>query len=149
MAIRWRSMSLSCLNPGLPKPRPYPRPRQQTGGRLQGEERGRPPDYWPHQPRLPAQISWFPGRSDACTLNLCSFKSLFPYLVWSIFLVSLRRLFGTLPDLVALVEPLLVVHRVLHEQIKPRCTGACWLPCVTMRCLGAWRGSAPVEEANS
>jgi formylglycine-generating enzyme required for sulfatase activity len=25
--------------------------------------------------RLPAQLPWFPGRSDACTLNLCSFAS--------------------------------------------------------------------------
>ena len=52
------------------------------------------------------------------------------------FEARIKELVENFPDLVALVEPLLVVRRVLRQR-SPSCTAACWPPCETMRCVGA------------
>jgi transposase len=52
------------------------------------------------------------------------------------FETRIKELVGNSPGLAALVEPLLVVRRVLREH-SSSCIVACWLSCVTMRCASA------------
>jgi transposase len=49
--------------------------------------------------------------------------------------VRIKELVENLPDLAALVEPLLVVRWVLREQMSS-CIAACWPSSGRMRCAG-------------
>ena len=51
------------------------------------------------------------------------------------FEARIKELVENLPDLAVLVEPLLIVRRVLREQ-SASCTAACWPSSGTMRCAG-------------
>ena len=51
------------------------------------------------------------------------------------FEARIKELVENHPDLAVLVEPLLMVRRVLREQIES-CTAVCWRSCGTMMCAG-------------
>jgi hypothetical protein len=51
------------------------------------------------------------------------------------FEARIKELVENLPDVAVLIEPLLIVRRVLRERVLP-CITACWLSSRTMTCAG-------------
>ena len=49
------------------------------------------------------------------------------------FEVRIQELVENIPDMAALVEPLLIVRRALREQIVILCIAVCWRSCGTTR----------------
>ena len=53
------------------------------------------------------------------------------------FEARIRELVESLPDLAALVEPLLIVRRMIREQVRASCIAACWPSSGMTRCASA------------
>ena len=53
------------------------------------------------------------------------------------FEARIKELVENLPDLAALIEPLLIVRRTLARAVLASCIVACWRLSGTMKCAGA------------